>query len=119
VSYRVRTSEGELDFASLAELQQAYGGGLVAPEDEVLDAGTWRSARSVAALAGVQRKRRGSRLSQWGFTLAAVALGIAALVLLSRPGWGARGAGLTLALVVSSLLTRVTYKAYRGGKVSR
>lgn len=119
VLYRVRTPEGELDYPSMGDLARAFSSGLVTQDDDVFDvkAGVWKKARSFSALVRSGMKR--SPLAQAGSTAAAVALAVAALVLLTRPSWGMRLLGLTLALAVSSLLTRVTFTAYRRSKGPR
>ncbi|ADO73013.1 hypothetical protein [Stigmatella aurantiaca] len=112
--YRVRTPEGELDYASLGDLEQAYVQGLVEPHDEVLEEGgsLWRKAESLPVLV----RARSSAPKPWARSQAlTVSLGVllsaVALVLL----W--RGAGLlpvlAIALIVGAVLMRVTLKAFR------
>ena len=50
--YKVRTREGELDYANIAELSQAWQLGLLDPEDEVLEEGKekWRKAGTLPFL---------------------------------------------------------------------
>ena len=52
MSYRVRTPDGELEFASLYEISKALGHGLVDGEDEVLVPGqtTWVRVSDHSAL---------------------------------------------------------------------
>ncbi|MDY7224975.1 hypothetical protein [Hyalangium rubrum] len=112
--YRVRTPEGELEYPSLRDVEQAYMQGLVAPQDEVLEEGAtlWRKAESLPSLV---RARRASTAAggraQTLTVLAAVALGGIALYLLST------GANLlwvfALAILVISILSRVVIKAFR------
>lgn len=114
--YRVRTPEGELEYPSFRAVEQAYAAGLVDPEDEVLEEGgsLWRKAASLPALARAHPQRRAggpSLFRSQGLTvLIAVALGVVAL-LLFRSGRGLFG--LLIALVVASLLSRVTFTAFR------
>jgi len=116
MGYRVRTPDGELGYESLYEVERAYALGLVGPEDEVLEEGksTWRKAASIPALA---RSRPTSQSSgdrvQLLSILAVVALGLGALVLIFSESTPRRLLGITLALVVSALLSRVTIKAFR------
>ncbi len=55
--YRVRTPEGELEYPSLRDVEQAYVQGLVDPQDEVLEEGStlWRKAESLPTLARARR----------------------------------------------------------------
>jgi hypothetical protein len=114
--YRVRTQEGELDYESLGQLEQACVQGLVEPEDEVLEEGqgTWRKVASIPALARVKAAspRLGER-AQVVTILAVVLLGVGALVLLFGESARYRLLGLTLALLITALLSRVTLKAFR------
>ena len=111
--YRVRTPEGELEYESILHVEQAYIAGLVDPEDEVREEGAtlWRKAASIPTLARARRARpRSAGRAQLLTILAAVVLGALSLVLLTR---GSMLPGLLLAMVVVSVLTRVTYKAFR------
>jgi hypothetical protein len=114
--YRVRTPEGELGYESLAQIEQACAQGLVDPEDEVLEEGnsTWRKVASIPALARARSasQRVGER-AQWVTVLAVVLLGVGALMLLFGESARQRLLGLTLALIVTALLSRVTRKAFR------
>ncbi|HSP78053.1 MAG TPA: hypothetical protein VLQ93_05965 [Myxococcaceae bacterium] len=116
MGYRVRTPDGELGYESLYEVERAYALGLVGPEDEVLEEGksTWRKASSIPALARSKPSGRelGDR-TQLLTILAVVALGLGALVLIFSESTNRRLLGITLALVVSALLGRVTLKAFR------
>ncbi|HYH98308.1 hypothetical protein [Hyalangium sp.] len=112
--YRVRTPEGELDFESILHVEQAYIAGLVDPEDELLEEGgtLWRKAASIPSLARARRPNTPGTFGRaQGLTiLAAVVLGVISFALLTR---GSLVLGLVLAMVVVSVLTRVTYKAFR------
>jgi hypothetical protein len=112
--YRVRTPEGELEFESILHVEQAYVAGLVDPEDELLEEGgtLWRKAASFPALARARRANpHGTSGRSQGLTIvAAVVLGVISFILLTR---GSLLLGLVLAMVVVSVLTRVTYKAFR------
>jgi hypothetical protein len=124
MGYRVRTPDGELGFPTLLDVEQAYTQGLVGPEDEVLEDGhsKWRKASSIPALARVRPVTRSpARRNQVLTIAAAVALGFWALMLLVSDTWPAipsglwerRALGIVLALVMSTLLTRVTAKAFK------
>ncbi|RKG92554.1 hypothetical protein [Corallococcus terminator] len=117
MAYRVRTPDGELMFPSLGDIERAYVQGLVDPDDEVREDGTekWRKASSLPVLARA-RKPQGTLASrsQTLTVVGAVALGVFALVLMitgKEPE--IRMMGIALALVVSAMLMRVTFKAYK------
>jgi hypothetical protein len=114
--YRVRTPDGELDYANLREVEVAYSQGLVGPDDEVREEGkeTWRKASTLPALARARPESRGvPGRTQLLTTLAAVVLGACSLMLVLSDSWTRRALGIVLALVMSSLLTRVTFKAFK------
>jgi hypothetical protein len=115
--YHVRTPDGELTYPSLGDIERAYVNGLVDPEDEVREDGSqkWRKAASLPVLARAKRPTSGALGRSQLFTvLAAVAVGVLAMVLLVRGGsWNVRMLGVALALVVSGMLTRVTFKAFK------
>ncbi|MBZ4333820.1 hypothetical protein [Corallococcus sp. AS-1-12] len=118
MAYRVRTPDGELMFPTLGDIERAYVQGLVDPDDEVREDGaeTWRKASSLPVLARAKKPhaRDTSRRAQTLTVAGAVAAGVLALVLLfTGTNWNIRMMGIALALVVSGLLTRVTFKAYK------
>jgi hypothetical protein len=114
--YRVRTPDGELGYASLRDVEVAYTQGLVGPDDEVLEEGkeTWRKAASLPSLARARPEKKGlAARTQLLSVLGAVALGAAALALIMSDSWTRRGLGIVLALAMSTLLMRVTSKAFK------
>ena len=113
--YRVRTPDGELTYSSMREVEMAYTYGLVGPDDEVLEEGKelWRKASTIPTLARARPERKGLAVSHVLTVLAAVVLGVAALALIVSDSWPRRALGVTLALAMSALLTRVTYKAFK------
>ncbi|AFE06279.1 hypothetical protein COCOR_05251 [Corallococcus coralloides DSM 2259] len=118
MAYRVRSPDGELMFPSLGDIERAYLQGLVDPDDEVREDGAekWRKASSLPALARAKRPhgQDTSKRAQTLTVVGAVAVGVLALVLLfTGTNWNVRMMGIALALVVSGLLTRVTFKAYK------
>ncbi|HEX8824053.1 MAG TPA: hypothetical protein VF794_29305 [Archangium sp.] len=120
--YRVRTPDGELDYGSLRDVEVAYVQGLVGPDDEVLEEGkeTWRKASTLPALARARPESKGlAARAQVLSILASVVLGVAALALILSDSWTRRSLGVVLALVMSTLLTRVTYKAFKRPGPSR
>jgi hypothetical protein len=117
MAYRVRSPDGELMFPSLGDVERAYVQGLVDPDDEVREDGAekWRKASSLPALARAKPDTQGKASRAQTLTVVgAVAVGLLALVLLfTGSSWSVRIMGIALALVVSGMLTRVTFKAYK------
>ncbi|WP_223634389.1 hypothetical protein [Corallococcus sp. EGB] len=117
MAYRVRTPDGELMFPSLGDIERAYVQGLVEPDDEVREDGAekWRKASSLPALARAKKPASGKATRAQTFTvLGAVALGLLSLaVMVIGDGPRVRMLGIALALVVSGILMRVTFKAYK------
>jgi hypothetical protein len=116
MGYRVRTPDGELAYPTLRDVEVAYAQGLVDPTDEVLEDGhsTWRKAASIPALARAKPHSTGvmGRAQKAG-VVTAVVLGAMALRLIMSDEWGQRGAGIVLALAMSSVLMWLTVSAVR------
>jgi hypothetical protein len=111
--YRVRTPEGELDYASKRQLEEAYAQGLVGAEDEVLEEGhsQWRKASSLlTARAGAKGLPRQAQVLT---VVLAVLLGGSALVMLMSDSWSARALALIPALALGVLLSRMNYTAFK------
>ncbi|NVJ23558.1 MULTISPECIES: hypothetical protein [Myxococcus] len=114
--YVVRTPDGELTYPSMGDVERAYTQGLVDPDDEVREEGAsmWRKAGSIPVLAQARHPSSGlAARGQWLTVAGAVLVGALALALILRDSWHLRILGIVLALVVSSLLTRVTFKAFK------
>jgi len=114
--YRVRTPDGELDYASMRDVEVAYIQGLVGPDDDVREEGkeTWRKASTIPTL--VQARRSAGESMPWSQKTgigAAVILGVMALRLIMHDHWSKRGAGIVLALAMSSVLMWLTVSAVR------
>lgn len=113
MKYRVRNQEGEIDFQSFGQLEQAWLMGLVEPSDEVLEDGKtlWRRADTIPLLA--KARRHGDNV--WGgawflWALIGVAGGTIALVLFHEKHYVA---GLITSFVVAGLMIKVTTNAQR------
>lgn len=116
MGYRVRTPDGELAYPTLRDVEVAYTQGLVDPNDEVLEDGhsNWRKASSIPTLARARPPSSGVMgWAQKMGVVAAVVLGAAALKLIMSDDWGRRGAGIVLALAMSSVLMWLTVSAVR------
>ncbi|HZX41879.1 MAG TPA: hypothetical protein VFE93_08585 [Myxococcaceae bacterium] len=116
MSYRVRTPEGELEFASLYEIANALRHGLVGGEDELLTPGqtTWVRVAEHSALKAHVRPapglRPGSVLGgvELGATLASALVAVTGIV----SGWSYWVVGGAL-LVAVWLSTRLALRAAR------
>ncbi len=111
MKFRVRTPEGELEYQSFGEVEQAWLMGLVGPEDELLEDGktTWRKASSFPLL--VQARRTGEQA--WGgswflWTVIGILLGSAALWLIKA---GEYLYGGTLGIATAMVMIHVTVRA--------
>src|SRR4051794_34420534 len=111
--YRVKNEHGEVSFGNFLELEQAWLRGLVEPTDLIQEEGAdaWQRADALPLLRKAKTAHHGTPLGdQVLWTIAGVGLGVAALYLLARGLWTW---ALPLALILSALLSRVTYKAFR------
>ena len=116
MSYRVRTPDGELEFASLYEISNALRHGLVGGEDEVLSPGQsdWvRVAEHSALKSQVQPRgalRRGSILGslELGATLASALVAVTGIF----SGWSYWVVGAAV-LVAVWLSTRLALRSTR------
>lgn len=122
MKYRVRSRDGEIEFQSFGQMEQAWLMGLVDPDDEVLEDGTtlWRKARTIPLLARAERTHE----QAWGGTwflwvLAGVVGGTVALVLAASEDWTSKAVGLLLAFVVAGVMFRVTMRAHERRKPHR
>jgi len=117
MKYRVRNPDGELSYASMLELREAYLLGLVEPTDEVQreDGSTWRKAALIPELAQAKKAPR----SLWADKQMRWALGLALLG--SMAGFSflyeATSMGILFALAFAVIglqwLTRWQRKKYR------
>jgi hypothetical protein len=116
MKYRVRTPEGEMEFASLYEISNALRNGLVDGEDEVLAPGhtTWVRVDQHSALKTQVRPRAGGRPGsvlgglELGATLASALVAVTGIV----SGWSYWVVGGALVVAVW-LSTRLALRAAR------
>ena len=116
MKYRVRTPEGEMEFASLYEISNALRNGLVDGEDEVLAPGqtTWVRVDEHSALKTQVRPRTGVRPGsvlgglELGATLASALVAVTGIV----SGWSYWVVGGALVVAVW-LSTRLALRAAR------
>lgn len=106
MKYKVRNKDGELEFASLQQLEEAMNQGFVEAEDELLMEGSteWKSA---AALVHRKRKLPWFRAIDFWVGLAAV-LGIGAIWSFAETQYVAGG---VLTFVLVNVIGRITWKA--------
>lgn len=116
MKYRVRTPEGEMEFASLYEISNALRNGLVDGEDEVLAPGqtAWVRVDEHSALKTQVRPRAGARPGrvlgglELGATLASALVAVTGIV----SGWSYWVVGGALVVAVW-LSTRLALRAAR------
>ena len=116
MSYRVRTPDGELEFASLYEISNALRHGLVEAEDEVLAPGQteWVRVTDHTALKGHIRPAAGARRGgvlgglELGATLASALVAVTGIL----SGWSYWVVG-GAAVVAVWLSTRMAMRAGR------
>ncbi len=113
MKFTVRTQEGTLEFGTFGQVELAWLQGLVGPDDDVLEEGTnrWRKAGSIPLLA--QARRHGDQIwggSQPAWMAIGVILSSIALYLIVQ---GHHLIGAALAVLVATLLFRVTMSAFK------
>jgi len=116
MKYKVRNKDGELEYLSFGQVEQAWLMGLIDPEDEVLEEGKtkWRKAGSIPLL--VQARRSGEQvwMGTWFiWVLAGVIGGTIALYLFQT---GQYLFGFILAFAVASVMVHITWKSYQKQK---
>jgi len=110
VSYRIRTPEGELEFASLYEISNALRHGLVGGEDELLAPGqtSWVRVSEHSALRSQVQPRGGLRpgSARSGLELGATVTAALVAVVAILGGWSywVVGAALVVAVWLSTRL---------------
>lgn len=113
MKYRVRNQDGEIEFKSFGQLEEAWLMGLVEPTDEVLEDGKtlWRRADTIPLLARARRHGDSVWSGSWFlWTLIGVAGGTAALWMFHEKNYIV---GLVIAIVVALLMIRVTMTAQK------
>ncbi|HLL54725.1 MAG TPA: hypothetical protein VK447_14325 [Myxococcaceae bacterium] len=112
MGFRVRSPDGELRFDSLYDIERAYAHGLVDENDEMLKDGdsTWRKVGTVQVIR--QGRPGGGPTPFWRTPMVLFGLGGAglALILLFKGYWIA---ALVVALLASTAISGVTYRAFK------
>ncbi len=119
MKYKVRSKEGELDFPSFKEVEQAWLLGLIEPDDEVLEEGktVWRKAGTIPLLANARRTGEQAWGGAWFlWTLIGVAGGSMALYMLRSDDTTTQVMGMVLAFVVAGVMFKVTQRAFQRSK---
>lgn len=113
--YTVRSSDGEISFGNYLEMEQAWLAGLVDPDDEIHEEGKqgWYKARTHPFLVKARPPRTPASGSFLPWIVASLATAAGALFAFLRGYWLA---ALLLALILSALLSGLTYKAARRPK---
>ncbi len=119
MKYRVRTKEGELEYLSFRQVEEAWLMGLIDPEDELLEEGhtQWRKAKSIPLLVNARRSGDQVWMGTWFlWTLFGVIGGTVALWLLHEKSWTMRAAGLVVAFAVAAVMFNITVKSFQRRK---
>jgi hypothetical protein len=119
MKYRVRSKEGELEYSSFGQVEQAWLLGLIDPDDEILEQGQtkWRKANSIPLLVNARRSGEQVWVGTWFvWTLIGVVGGTIALVLLNSAEMTQKIGGVVVAFVVGGLMIKVTMNAYERRK---
>ena len=106
MKYKVRNKDGELEFESLQQLEEAVRQGFVEADDELLMEGSteWRSAASL-----VHRKKKLPFFSAIDFWVGVAALlGIGSIWSFAEKEYGVGG---VLTFVLVNVIARITWKA--------
>jgi len=116
MKYRVKTKDGELEYLSFGQVEQAWLMGLIEPEDEILEEGKtkWRKAGSIPLLAQARRSGEQVWMGTWFvWVLAGVIGGTIALYLFQQGDWLF---GFIVAFAVASVMIHITWKSYQKQK---
>ena len=119
MKFKVRSKDGELDYPSFKEVEQAWLMGLIEPDDELLEEGktVWRKASTVPLLAKARRTGEQAWGGAWFlWTLIGVMGGSAALWLLNSKATESRIAGVVVAFIVALVMIKVTQRAFQRSK---
>lgn len=122
MKYRVRNADGELEYSSFGQVEEAWLMGLIEPEDEILEEGKtlWRKANTFPLL--VKARRSGDQVwrgTWFAWVIIGVVGGTIALWLLHEKDWMSRGIGLVIAVFVSVVMINVSKKAAERAKPHR
>ena len=120
MKFKVRTPEGELEFQSFGEVEQAWLMGLVGPDDELLEDGKtkWRKASSFPHLRNARRTGDQAWGGSWFlWAVIGILLGSGALWLLKlgteTGDWRHYTYGGALGLMTAMVMIHVTMRAAR------
>lgn len=116
MKYRVRSAEGELEYQSFGQIEQAWLMGLVEPSDEILEEGhtTWRRADSYPLLKRARRDGDDVWTGSW-FLWAVIGVfgATAALQMLQQKALEWKAAGLVVSVGLAIVLIQVTVRAQK------
>jgi hypothetical protein len=108
--YEVKSQGGQLFYDTFIHVEQAYLAGLIDPADEIRKEGDaeWKRASAMPQLRNLQHAEKRIAGAYVPWIIGAVVLGIAALIFLMQGKWLI---GLVLAVILSTVLFRLTYKS--------
>jgi hypothetical protein len=116
MKYRVRNQDGELEYGSFGQVEQAWLMGLIEPEDEILEEGKtmWRKAKSLPLLVRARRSGDQVWMGTWFiWILIGVIGGSAALYQFHEKNYAV---GFIIAFAVAAVMFNITVKAYQKRK---
>lgn len=114
--FRVRNKEGELQYESFGQVEQAWLLGFIEPDDELLEEGhtKWRKAKTYPLLVNARRSGDQVWVGKWlGWTLLGIAGATYSLWQLHLDHYVA---GLTAGFVTAAVMIKVTMDAQKRSK---
>ncbi len=112
MKWKVKSSDGELEYSTFGEVERAYQMGLIEGEDELLEEGTtrWRKANTIPLLVNAARREPpGKSQMVLGLSLAATALALMTLYFIQDESWILAATFGLIELGIMSALLRVTF----------
>ena len=122
MKYWVRNQDGELEYSSFGQIEEAWLLGLVEPDDEIKEEGweKWRKASSFPTLARARRSGEQVWRGTWfAWVMLGVVGGTYALYKMQQKELMDKGIGLVVAVAVAILLIQVARRAAERTKPHR
>ncbi len=122
MKYRVRNKDGELEYSSFGQIEEAWLLGLVEPDDEIKEEG-WEHWRKASTFPTLTRARRTGEQVWRGTWFAWVMLGVVggtyALYKMQQKDLVDKGVGLVVAVAVALVIIQVSRRAFERTKPHR
>ncbi len=119
MKFTIRNQDGQLEYQSFGQVEQAWLMGFVEPSDEILEEGKtmWRRADSFPLLAKARRHGDDVWNGSWFlWVVIGVVGGTIALTLMASKDWVLKAGGLALGFAIAVVMVNVTIKAQRRRK---